>query len=333
MIRVNKNIFKFLSIILLSGAFLIIILQKISPLLSHTVYYCQTYINSISISIPYLMTVLPVILFFSLLKIALGKGVFVVVKAQTLKKKLMENVTSDKKFSKALMKLKLQEKTMLIKSNKPFAFCLGIVRPKIYISTKMISLMDKAEVEAILRHEKYHLENKDSFVMLLASMGESLLPFFPLLSDLLHNYRIEREVKADNEAIKELGHSASIVSVLRKLLAYPSFATIPVSAIADQGTLEPRIRAIVKKDFQFKKYKVKNMLISFLSLTVLSFTIIAPVQAFDLHDEKNDIMMLCPNGDSCAKWCTENNTVIPQYSSMPLSLKQNSSQSFSPFHK
>lgn len=333
MIKINKNIITFASIILIVGVFAVIVLEKISPLLSHTVYYCQSYINSISLPIPYQISLLPFVVFFMLLTIAIGRLLFVLLRANMLKRKLVKDKTAQKQFSSILKRLKLHKKTLLIKSQKPFAFCLGIFRPKIYISTAMVTLMDKTELEAILRHEKYHLENKDTFVMLLASVGESLFPFLPLLTDLLRNYRIEREVKADYEAIKELGHSTPIVSVLKKLLVHPSFATVPLSAIADQDTLEPRIKAIVKNDFSFKSYKLKNIFISLLSIVLLSFVMIAPVQAFDLHDEQSDIMMLCPYGDSCAQWCRENKTISPPYSSMEQFLEKSSTSQYVSSHK
>lgn len=305
MIRTNKNLLKFTSILILSGVLLILIFQKFSPLLSHTVYYCQSYLSNLSNPIPFQISILPVLFLSAIIGIAVGKVVFTLLRIQFLKNKLIKDVTTEKKLRSLLMKLELSKKTVLVKSNKPFAFCLGIMHPKIYVSTQMVSLMNNIELEAILCHEKYHLTNRDTFIMLLASVGESLFPFFPLLSDVLRNYRIEREVKADNEAIKRLGYTDPLVSVLRKLLIYPSSHSTPVAAIADQETLEPRIHALVKHEFHFKKYKMRNIFISCISIIILSLIMIAPVHAFDFHDEENDVVMICPDGNSCMKACEQ----------------------------
>lgn len=305
MTNINKNVFIFSSSILIPAIFFVVVFQRISPLLSHTVYYCQSYINSISIPIPYIVSILP-FLFLSLLFMMAFWNVFTIFRrAQVLKRTLLKDSTSKKTFSRLLKIMDLQTNTLLIKSNKPFAFCLGILRPKIYISTKMVSLMSLSELEVILRHEKYHIDNKDTFVMLLASVGKSLFPFLPFISDLLRNYRVEREIKADREAIKNLKNSAPLISVLRKLIAYPSLATVYVSAIADKETLEPRIKAIGKKDYKFRKYTMKNLLVSCLSLLIFALIMISPVYAVDLHNANDDIMMICLNEKSCVSSCTQ----------------------------
>lgn len=209
-------------------------------------------------------------------------------------------------FRILLEKLQLTSKTYLIESEKQFAFCLGVRSPKIYISTSLVDILTSQELEAVLRHEYYHLVNRDTLTMLIASIGESLLPFFPLFSDFLHNYRIEREIKADAEAIRGLGDEKPLIAVLKKLLAKPSVAMVGVSAIADQDTLEPRIRALVKKGFHFKKFKVLHIFISLCSVFVMGVIALSPVQAIEFRHKGEDAMMVCPNNNECVNACRQN---------------------------
>ncbi len=327
MIRINKNFAIFLGLTVILEFIILGLSQKFFLLLSHTVYYCQSYFTSLSLPIPYQIVVLPFIMLFALLGIAGVKLSIVLIKAKLLKRKLISNIISEKQFNLLLTKLHLENKTLLIESDNPFAFCLGMRRPKIYISTTMVSLMNEQELEAVLLHENYHLKNRDTLTMLIASISESLLPFFPLLSDLLRNYRIEREIKADREAINGLGKSEPIVSVLKKLLNYSSPAVATVSAIADQDTLEPRIKSLIKKDFHFQKFKLKHMVVSLVSFFVLSFLVIGPVQATDFHMQNEHVMMLCPYEDSCTMWCEDNKTVKPKNYS-----EENESRFYSPVH-
>lgn len=305
MIRVNKNLLTFLGLIFLLGISSAMVLQKLSPFAVHTSYYCQSVVNAFTTPISHYIGAIPFILLFILLAVAMTKLLFVLVRVQFLKKNLIKNSFKKSSFTTLLDKLQLTDKTYLIKDKKQFAFCLGIQNPKIYISTGMLKLLTLQEVEAVLRHERYHLNNRDTLTMLVASIGESLLPFFPLISDILHNYRIEREIKADQEAVQGLGNDRPLLSVLRKLLTATSLPMVSAAAIADQGTLEPRILMLVKKDTQFKRFKPAHILISLCSVFIMSAITLSPVQAFEVHYEGKDVVMICPAGESCINACKQ----------------------------
>ena len=305
MIRINKNLVIFSGLISLLGTSVLVFLQKLSPLISHTTYYCQSFINSLSFSIPYYLGFIPFLLFFAFLFVAIIKLLTIYIKVRLLRKKLLRNCKYNTSFTMLLKKLQLTKKAYLIKNKKQFAFCLGVRKPKIYISTALLSILDEREIEAVLRHERYHLENRDTLTMIVVSIGESLLPFFPLLSDLLHSYRVEREIKADQEAILGLGDEKPLIAVLKKLLGTPSVAMVSVAAIADHDTLEPRILRLVQKEFHFKRFKVKHILISIFSAFVMGVIVFSPVQAFEVHHQGQDVMMICPRGSSCINACKQ----------------------------
>jgi len=305
MIRINKNLVIFLGLIFLLGSSSLLVVQKLLPLAAHTIYYCQSFLNSLSMPIPYYLSTVPFLLFFVLLLIAAIKLFIIFVKVQLSKKKLIRSYKFDTGLTALLEKLQLTDKTYLIESEKQFAFCLGVRSPKIYISTSLVNILTIQELEAVLHHERYHFNNRDTLIMLIASVGESLLPFFPLLSDFLHNYRVEREIKADAEAIRGLGNAEPLILVLKKLLVAPSVATVNISAIADKDTLEPRIRALVKKDFHFKKFKALHILISLVSVFVMSVIALTPVQAFEIYHMGEDVVMICPQNNECVAACRQ----------------------------
>ena len=303
MIRINKNLIIFAGLILLLGTSSLVFLQKLSPLLSHTIYYCQSIINSLTMPIPYYLGAIPFLLFFIFVLIATVKLLIVYVKVQFLRKKLTRQFKFNTGFNKLLIKLHLTDKTYLIENEKQFAFCLGVRHPKIYVSTGLLDSVTLQEAEAVLRHERYHLRNRDTLTMLIASIGQSLFPFFPLISDFLRNYRVEREIKADAEAIQGQASEKPLVSILKKLLAMPSVAMMTHAAIADHDTLEPRIRALVGKDFRFRTFKLKHVFISLFSVFVMSIITLAPVQAVEIHHQGEDAMMICPQNDKCLNAC------------------------------
>jgi len=303
MIKINKNLFVFSGLIFLLGISSLVFLQKFLPLVSHTAYYCQSFINSLSLPIPYYLGAIPFLLFSIFFCIAIIKLSVIYIKVRFLRKNLIRNLKSNISFTLLLKKLGLDYKTYLIENEKHFAFCLGILHPKIYISTSLIKILKIKELEAVLRHERYHLDNRDTITMLIASIGESLLPFFPLLSDILQNYRIEREIRADAEAILGQGGERHLISVLKKLLSTPSLALATTAAIADHDTLEPRINALIKKDFRFRQFKVKHIFISLVSVFVMSVITLTPVHAVEVHHMGKDVMMICPQNDECLNSC------------------------------
>ncbi len=305
MIRINKNLLIFSCLIFLLGISYLLFLQRLFPLISQTTYYCQSFINSLSLPIPYYLGVIPLLLFSLLLFAATAKLLSIYVSVQLAKKEFVKHSRSNSDFNILLDKLQVKDKTYLIKSEKQFAFCLGIRQPKIYVSTSLVKLLTLRELEAVLRHERYHLNNHDTLTMLIASIGESLLPFFPLLSDFLHNFRIEREIEADKEAIHGLGDSYPLISVLKKLLTTPSPATVAVSAIADEVTLEPRIKALIQKDIHFKKFKAKHIFISAFSAFIMGIIVFSPVQAFEINHRGQEVVMICPHDSSCMNACKQ----------------------------
>lgn len=329
MIRINKNLAKFVSLAILLSSSVLIILYKILPLFQHSVYYCQQFIHSFSIKIPYQLGIIVPGIIFIVILMAIYKLLYVYFEIHHLRSKLVLHSRSSHGLEGLLKKLQLQDKVYVIESDKAFAFCFGIRYPKIYISMPFITMMNKKELEAVLLHERYHLNNRDSLTMLLASTMQLLFPFFPVVSDLLVQYKVSREIEADQEAIKGLGESLPVISVLKKLLSVPTPAFATASAIADNETLEPRIKALIKQEeYAFRKFKVSNLIVSLSFLTLFSALIIAPTKVVAMQTANQDTTMICLQGDACATWCKENNTVVPRSSSA--STNDNASHLYSP---
>ncbi len=315
---INKNCVILLGLFLPLGILSFAALQKFLPLLSHVTYYCESFINSHSMPIPYYLGIIPFILFFAFLLVALVKLLIIYVKVQFFRKQLIHNNNRKTHVNYLIEKLHIKDKTYLVKNKRPFAFCLGIRDPKIYVSTGLIAILTSKEIEAVLLHERYHLKNRDTFTMLIASIGESLLPFFPLFSDVLRNFRIEKEIQADKTAIEGLGSSKSVISILRKLLTVPETHLAIAPAIADYDTLEPRILALVKKDFRFRKFKLHRVLISIFSVVLLSLISFSPVHAVEIHNMGQDEMIICPHDNGCMNACQKAYTTPKRNSSQDI---------------
>lgn len=329
--RINNQLILFGSIIIFLSLGIVFVLQKFLVLpLTKTIYLCQSFISSMfSFQIPHYLSFIPSLILFSILLTVLLKLVFAYRHINKTRIRLTTVVVSSKKLTKILIKLKIFENTLLVKDKIPFAFCFGIRHPKIYISTAMLKITEQKELEAILLHEKHHLQKKDTFTMLLASVAQSLFPFFPFISDLLLNFKIEKELQADREVIRQLGTSESLISVLRKLLSEKSYNLVLAASIAEGDTLEPRIQFLLKSKDYVKKFRLRNIVISLFFVAVFALLLLTPVEAVNLPTQKDNTTMICLEGQACASWCKKHNSVAPY--SIHYGSEYNTSYNYSPF--
>ncbi len=328
--RISNQLILFGSIIIFLSLGIFFALQKFLALpLTKTIYLCQSFISSMfSFQIPHYLSFIPSLILFSILLTVLFKLIFAYRHVNKTRIRLTTSVVSSKKLDKILKRLKILDNTLLVKENTPFAFCFGIRHPKIYISTAMLKITAQNELEAILLHERHHLQKKDTFTMLLASIAQSLFPFFPFISDLLLNFKIEKELQADSEVIRQLGTSKSLISALRKLLSTKSYNLVLAASIAEGDTLEPRIQVLLKsKDYE-KKFRLKNVVVSLFFVVFFGLLLLTPVEAVNLPTQKDNTTMICLEGQACANWCRKHNSVAPY--SIHYGSEDNTSYNYSP---
>lgn len=119
------------------------------------------------------------------------------------------------------------------------ALTMGLVRPKIVISTGLMNLLNDNELEAVMYHEIYHKESRDPLKIFLISLCSSTIWYMPILKWFNQKYRIVNELLADEFAIEKQQTSVNLGSALLKMLkvgkrdkipfAYASFADTSVN--------------------------------------------------------------------------------------------------------
>jgi Zn-dependent protease with chaperone function len=320
MIRINKHLGIFSGLFILLGFVSLFMLQKLSPLISHAAYYCESLIQNNITRIPSFLSIIPALVVFLILLVSFLKFFFLTLKVKFLQYKLKDKISNGSNIDKLIKRLGLEKKVVVIKSDKTFAFCLGIKSPKIYISSALIKKLSQEEVESVLRHEQYHSENHDTFTMIIASVTHSLIPFFPLFGDFIKKYRVNREIEADNFAVLQMGNSYHLRSALKKLLMFPTVGNAAIVAIADHDTLEPRIYALTNKIYNRRQFRLKHLFITLFSLSVIAGITVMPVSAKEIHHDHHDVVLLCTNG-ACMNSCTNNKVLNQLYSNDPMDKK------------
>lgn len=327
---VNKNLSLFTTLLFALVLLSFGVLKKLFPLISHATYYCRSFIETHMIPIPQYVSQLPLAIVSLIVLISLLRVLLYIFKAQKLKNSLSIKIQSTNKKHAVIPTLGLQDKTIIILSSEKFAFCLGFRAPKIYISTALLKSLTTDELKAVLKHEEYHLKNQDTLTMLIATVTESLFPFFPTITDLIKRYKIHREIAADSYAVSQLGGEKSLVSALKKFLDVPSIQIATVASISGIDTLESRILALTKKQYSQNHLQIKNLLITALFFIAFGTLYIFPVHAQELHHEDHDVVMLCTNGN-CINTCSSETNLSKFYSEIPMSSKSGPFSSSAPF--
>ncbi len=186
--------------------------------------------------------------------------------------------TPDNEIEQLTRHLGLQDKVYLLDSEAPLCFCAGFFSPHIYLSRETMEKLTPEQLEALLLHEKYHLEHYHPLKILLGRLIVSALFFIPVSKDLFKRYLIEKEIAADQSAIDCQGHRRGIAGALGKLV--PEHATSPVAGFIVGGTdaLSYRIDHVIGHTPQLGLHiPISHLVISFLITALTIAAILAPL--------------------------------------------------------
>lgn len=103
----------------------------------------------------------------------------------------------------------------VIESREQFAYCIGLLRPKIVLSRGLMERLRPAQLDAVLRHEQAHVVRRDNLRLWLAGLALLPLPLRfkqPLLADLA----LAGEQACDDTAVASGGREL-VISTLEAL--------------------------------------------------------------------------------------------------------------------
>jgi Zn-dependent protease with chaperone function len=121
---------------------------------------------------------------------------------------------------------------LLIADPQPHAFCAGLLRPRVYVSTGAVAILDEEALSAVLAHERHHARRRDPLRLAAGRVLARALFFLPELADLLERQQALAELSADESAINS--EAANRSALARAML---SFSDIPGSSTS--GGIDP----------------------------------------------------------------------------------------------
>jgi Zn-dependent protease with chaperone function len=122
--------------------------------------------------------------------------------------------------------------------DEAFAVTHGLLRPRILLSTGLLDALDRAELIAVLVHERHHVWGRDPLRLLAARLLAAYGWFLPSLRWWAQRSSLRRELAADQAATAVAG-VAAVAGALLKLADRAAPAALV--AVNPTGNLPDRI--------------------------------------------------------------------------------------------
>jgi beta-lactamase regulating signal transducer with metallopeptidase domain len=135
----------------------------------------------------------------------------------------------------------------VVLDRRPFSFCYWFLRPRICLSTGLVQRLPRAELRAVLLHERYHLSHRDPLRLVIARYFAAGLYVVPVVEDLVEHFTLEKELEADQDAVAAMGTVTPLARALYRLL--PDADDVSLGLLVPVGSLsvtEARIDHLVE---------------------------------------------------------------------------------------
>jgi Zn-dependent protease with chaperone function len=89
----------------------------------------------------------------------------------------------------------------VIEDERPLAFCAGLLRCNVYVSSGALELLDGPALAAVLAHERHHARSRDPLRLACGRSLAAALLFLPTLRRLVQRQQALAEIGADEAAV------------------------------------------------------------------------------------------------------------------------------------
>ena len=102
----------------------------------------------------------------------------------------------------------------VIDDARPQAFCAGLLRPRLYLSSGARAALTPAELRAVLAHERHHARQRDPLRLLAAQVAGDALFFLPAMRRARRRYADLAEMAADAAAVERAGSPGALAAAM-----------------------------------------------------------------------------------------------------------------------
>lgn len=182
----------------------------------------------------------------------------------------------------------------VVGTHESLAFCYGLQRPRICISLGLIRHLPLRELEAVLLHERRHLEQRDPLRILVARTIAATFFYLPVLTLIEKHFLVCTEVEADRAVVERMGSRRYLAGALHSLLTAPTIGASPVSlSVGSFDATEERVDYLLGlRPVPRPQLWSRQSLISLASLGGLSAALAWMLNSSTVQDA------MCPVSDS-----------------------------------
>jgi hypothetical protein len=117
----------------------------------------------------------------------------------------------------------------VIDDDEPNAFCIGLLRPRIYLSRAALELLGEEERAAVVAHETHHARRRDPLRLLVARALAEGLFFLPAVRRLPERYAALAELAADEAAARARGGRRALAAALLAFDEHPGPVAVGIA--------------------------------------------------------------------------------------------------------
>lgn len=126
----------------------------------------------------------------------------------------------------------------------PLVAVLGVLRPRLFISTCVLRGCSEAELDAIVEHERRHVSAFDNAVRMLMDAAPDAVGFTRASASLAAAWHQAVEHRADDAAARRLDLASALVRVAR-LAGASRAGVLPASALYRGEGIEERVKRLL----------------------------------------------------------------------------------------
>lgn len=139
---------------------------------------------------------------------------------------------------------------LAISSDFPVVAVVGIARPTLVIARSVLQACTASELEAVLAHEKGHIERRDNLRRLLMYTAPDAVTWIPGSARLASAWRAAIEEAADDESggagdAGRLALASALVKIARLATGMPPQRLMPVSTLYCGESIDTRVRRLL----------------------------------------------------------------------------------------
>ncbi|MCL5797384.1 MAG: M48 family metalloprotease [Patescibacteria group bacterium] len=324
---------------LVAGTISIALLAKTYPLFSaKALYFCQQFISNTLFELPHSFPGAVITSVWVVLSLGLISLLVQLIKTYMLLRKIVpKKIPLTLTLQNIANSLGLANNIQLIEDKNVYSFCYGFFKPKIIITSSLVSSLTEKELEAVLIHERAHIKNRDPLKILVGKTISSTFFFLPIFRELHQNMEATNELIADYWTAEAQKDTKFLRSALRKIIAQPqiTFATVP--AISHPDHIEIRVRQLANTGIKYKlTLSYRSIIGSAIFIIAGLFVLQTPVDAFHTEGSSEPSYFVCSVDNSCRQECHHNSNMSvsdPDHLFTPVSSSPASSRYEAPSYK